>query len=749
MFAIIISEKGGPERREAYDKSEINVGRVQGNDLMLPKGNVSKHHARLLFRDGRFIVTDLKSTNGTYVNGKKIAQATVVREGDKIFIGDFVIRLEGAQEAGAPPPEPSQHDESTLARERDPNPPPLAAPIPMPAPVAPPPQPPPQAQPQPVMPRPATNGPAVTLKASTHPPGARPIPGRSEASVVQQAEEADDSEIHKPRLIAPGASAPPRQQTMPLNQLAPLAPQMLRQGAGPGGPPPLPSEVNADPVRPGGAGAPPPPLQMPSPAPQPMAAPAQPAVARRNSAPPPGGRPESMPPPRAAQPSVAREPVPPPAGARETIARETPPAVREAAIPPNRKTQAPPAPGKTDALVALGARVAQSLDLAPLRAGGKIPDALAKRVESVARDQAKAMATDGSLAASVDSEALSRDLVSELVGLGPVGAMLDDDDVTELHAQRYDRVVVSRGSSVGPADVGFSSDEGVARVLGRLCELAGEPLKPEETVVERRLSSGAMVFGVLPPVAKNAILSVRKRRVLEVSFDQLTRQNTLARPMAVFLEALVAGKLNALVLGPSSADLVSFVAAFVHAAGPHDRIAVVEDHEELASAQGCVASFRRGEGSDAVHAAARTRPDRLVVTRLGGGALGATFDAIGEGCEGVVAAFPASSIRTGLSRLATQLVLQRPGLGADAARELVAESFDAVIELGASPDGRRRVLRIAEIGTEPKGFATRDVFTFNETDSSFSPTGVVPRAAAELGARGVKVDASLFKRSAK
>src|SRR5580704_1976696 len=100
MFTIIISEKGGAERREAFDKNEINVGRVQGNDLMLPKGNVSKHHARLLFRDGRFIVTDLKSTNGTYVNGRKISQATIVREGDKIYIGDFVLRLETAGQAG-------------------------------------------------------------------------------------------------------------------------------------------------------------------------------------------------------------------------------------------------------------------------------------------------------------------------------------------------------------------------------------------------------------------------------------------------------------------------------------------------------------------------------------------------------------------------------------------------------------------------------------------------------------------------
>src|SRR5689334_18476250 len=103
MFAIVISEKGGAERRESFDKNEINVGRVQGNDLMLPKGNVSKHHARLLFRDGRFIVTDLKSTNGTYVNGRKIAQATIVREGDKIYIGDFVLRIETAAAGTAPP----------------------------------------------------------------------------------------------------------------------------------------------------------------------------------------------------------------------------------------------------------------------------------------------------------------------------------------------------------------------------------------------------------------------------------------------------------------------------------------------------------------------------------------------------------------------------------------------------------------------------------------------------------------------
>jgi pilus assembly protein CpaF len=93
-FAVVVHEKGGAERREQFETAELTVGRVQGNELMLPKGNVSKRHARLLYRDGRFIVTDLNSTNGTYVNRRRITQATIVREGDRIYVGDFVLRIE-------------------------------------------------------------------------------------------------------------------------------------------------------------------------------------------------------------------------------------------------------------------------------------------------------------------------------------------------------------------------------------------------------------------------------------------------------------------------------------------------------------------------------------------------------------------------------------------------------------------------------------------------------------------------------
>ncbi|MFO0697430.1 MAG: ATPase, T2SS/T4P/T4SS family [Polyangiales bacterium] len=94
MFAIVITEKGGSQRREVFDQNEVTIGRVQGNDIILGKGNVSKRHSRLVLKDGRFIVVDLKSTNGTYVNGRKITSPLVVKPGDKIYIGDFILTIE-------------------------------------------------------------------------------------------------------------------------------------------------------------------------------------------------------------------------------------------------------------------------------------------------------------------------------------------------------------------------------------------------------------------------------------------------------------------------------------------------------------------------------------------------------------------------------------------------------------------------------------------------------------------------------
>src|SRR5512144_3167864 len=101
MFAIVVNEKGGEQKRLEFDKPEVTIGRVQGNDIILPKGNVSKRHSRIVLKDGKFIIVDLKSTNGTYVNGRKITSPLVVKGSDKIYIGDFILSIEELAGAGA------------------------------------------------------------------------------------------------------------------------------------------------------------------------------------------------------------------------------------------------------------------------------------------------------------------------------------------------------------------------------------------------------------------------------------------------------------------------------------------------------------------------------------------------------------------------------------------------------------------------------------------------------------------------
>src|SRR6266478_4273624 len=99
MFTILIQEKGGEQRRMVFNKPEVTIGRVQGNDIVLPKGNVSNRHALIVLKDGKFIIVDLKSTNGTYVNGRRITSPLVVKDSDKFYIGHFIVAVPKAPNA--------------------------------------------------------------------------------------------------------------------------------------------------------------------------------------------------------------------------------------------------------------------------------------------------------------------------------------------------------------------------------------------------------------------------------------------------------------------------------------------------------------------------------------------------------------------------------------------------------------------------------------------------------------------------
>jgi len=104
MLTLSIREKNGEERQLVFDKEEVTIGRASGSDIVLPRNNISKRHARLVDKHDKVVIVDLRSTNGTYVNGRRITAPELLTTEDKVYIGDFVIKLQrpGEHRATAP-----------------------------------------------------------------------------------------------------------------------------------------------------------------------------------------------------------------------------------------------------------------------------------------------------------------------------------------------------------------------------------------------------------------------------------------------------------------------------------------------------------------------------------------------------------------------------------------------------------------------------------------------------------------------
>ncbi len=94
IAAVLIPVVQGADGPPFRLMTENAIGRVMGNDIVLPKGNLSKRHSRIMFTNNQFMLVDLGSTNGTYLNGKRVQTACALVHGDMITLGDFQYRFE-------------------------------------------------------------------------------------------------------------------------------------------------------------------------------------------------------------------------------------------------------------------------------------------------------------------------------------------------------------------------------------------------------------------------------------------------------------------------------------------------------------------------------------------------------------------------------------------------------------------------------------------------------------------------------
>jgi len=91
--------RSGPTPGKAFDlnKGEMYIGRDVNNDIVVNDSEVSRKHARLVLQTGGFMLEDLGSTNGTFVNGQRLMGPHILRPGEMIMFGENVSM---AYEAG-------------------------------------------------------------------------------------------------------------------------------------------------------------------------------------------------------------------------------------------------------------------------------------------------------------------------------------------------------------------------------------------------------------------------------------------------------------------------------------------------------------------------------------------------------------------------------------------------------------------------------------------------------------------------
>jgi len=92
MPEIIVKLGDNVVYRYSFDKDIISVGRSRDNDIVIENLSVSRNHARIRNQDGKYILTDLNSANGTLVNGMRVTK-TEIQDEDVITIGKHTLEF--------------------------------------------------------------------------------------------------------------------------------------------------------------------------------------------------------------------------------------------------------------------------------------------------------------------------------------------------------------------------------------------------------------------------------------------------------------------------------------------------------------------------------------------------------------------------------------------------------------------------------------------------------------------------------
>jgi pilus assembly protein CpaF len=639
------------------DAAEAGIGRLEDNEIVLPRSNVSKHHARLVVKDDRCVIVDLKSTNGTYVNGRKISAPMVVGPTDKIYIGDFILSLQQTNSAvtGERRLRGDGGDGETWSMPHD-----QARPAPFS-------QRPPAPEP---MHEPGLGAPAVPLESMgkrplppprgglsqpIRSPALSPLPPPAAPTHVQGGSDGFAGPTVRP------AEPPPDE--LPIEDLSfrdsePTTGEVLR----------LADDAASSAVRSTPSARPPRQVQLTGPA----------AI------------PESSPPymPPAATSTSAgkiRSPsIPPRVQNPEQVGG---PATSPAVLSPSVRLQG--------ALSTLMERLAGRMDTtAPLERA--FPSEHQRTLDGLMDE----LGQDGVIGPDLDRRFLTQAAVSEAVGLGPLDRLLSNRAVREVVVDGPSRILADLGGGLNAVSSFFSSNAAVIVAGRRLLARGGKDLT-NEAVQTAQLPDGLQVQILLPPLSPHgALLSVRCPPRAPQPADGLVTEGMLSLDMLTLLRKAMQKKMNFLVAGPMGTGVSTMLGALGSLCPDHERLLALQDGPSLPIDHLHVLPLHRsalpGDNfSELLRIGTRLRPDRILIDDVRGeDALPILMGT--AAARGMLVGMHAPSAIAALEQIEILAQISLGGARSSLAA-LLAQSFQILVHVSMDEGGARRIVAIDEI----------------------------------------------------
>ena len=354
-------------------------------------------------------------------------------------------------------------------------------------------------------------------------------------------------------------------------------------------------------------------------------------------------------------------------------------------------------------------------------------------------------------------------IAAEILGFGPLQALLEDDSVTEVMVNGAKNIYIERRGKISRAPISFENNEHVMRIIERIVAPLGRRVDESSPFVDARLPDGSRVNAIIPPLSLvGPVITIRKFARNPITVEQLIQYGTLTPESIQLLDACVKARLNIIISGGTGSGkttLLNVLSSFI----PGDeRIITVENAAELQLRQDHVVTLEsrpaniegRGEITirQLVTNTLRMRPDRIIVGEVRDDAALDMLQAMNTGHDGSMTTAHSNSPRDTLARLETMVMMAGMDLPIRAIREQVASAIDVIVHQERMRDGTRKVVNITEIaGMEGDVVTMTDIYVFEQTGiengkiiGRLRPTGLRPRFYEKIEAAGIHLPPALW-----